>query len=442
MDGKFRVLHSQHRHVDFKDADTEKQFLGGLLCNSRYFKKVASGLKPDIFTSSRYRAIYEKMVELYEKDGTLVNGEGLLKVLSVAKSKLPVYRKLLDKLVATGEGNHKSSFLSACRHKLEKYYDARIIEIGMKDIIRILTVAREGDFRKIGEANELVRGLSSAVDAKLVSNIKVNPIVNFNKWLGEYEHWQKNPSQMIGIPTGIPPIDKRIVGIRPSELGLCIADTGVGKSIFLLDAAVHCWQKYGDVIYITIEMPSYQLESRFWCNLSGLQYDKFRKLTMRGEDKEELQRLMRRYSKHDFKFNIVDMHEGCTVTDISNDIAGYFRHGDIKLVVIDYMNIIAGNDGKVDLSWETQCGIALNLKQLIARKFKVPVWSACQVTGENLAFSRHIKDNIDIGLKLEETEDTEVTGIMEVSYPKARDFKGSKHVIKTDRGTMKIHSRE
>lgn len=442
MDTKFRVSHSQHRHVDFKDVDTEKQFLGGLLHNQRFFKKIVNGFNSGIFTNIRHKNIYDKLVELYMKDGTFVNNVGLLKALSVPKNKLPVYEKILQNLLKLGEQNRKSSYLSACRYKLDKYYDARIIEIGMKDIIKILTVARDGDFRKIEHANEIVRGLTSVIDTKLISNVKVNPIVNFSKWMQEYEYWQKNPAQMIGIPTGIPPIDKRIVGIRPSEFGLCIADTGVGKSIFLLDVAVHCWQKYGDIIYITIEMPSYQLENRFWCNLSGLPYDKFRQLTMREGDKDYLKKLMRRYSHHDYKFNIVDMNEGCTVSDISSEIAAYFKHGEIKMVVIDYMNIIAGNDGKVSLDWETQCGIALNLKQFIARKFKVPVWSACQVTGDQVAFSRHIRDNIDIGIKLDENEDTEVTGVMEVSYPKARDFKGTKHVIKTDRGAMKIHSRE
>lgn len=442
MDSKFKVVHSQHRYVDFKDIDTERQFLGGLLCNQGFFKKVVNGFSSEMFTNVRLKNIYEKVVELYTNEGTFVNDLSLLKTLSVPKNKLPLYESILKKLISIGKANHKSSFLSACKYKLENYYDARIIEIGMKDLIKILTVARDGDFRKIEGASEIVRGLASAIDTKTVSNIKVNPIINFSRWMQEYEYWQKNPGKMLGIPTGIPPIDKRIVGIRPSEFGLCIADTGVGKSIFLLDAAIHCWQKYGDIIYITIEMPSYQLENRFWCNLSGLPYDKFRQLTMHTDEKDVLKKLMRRYSKHDFKFNIVDMNEGCTVSDIASEISNYFKKGEIKLVVIDYMNIIAGNDGKVSLDWETQVGIALNLKQFIARKFQVPVWSACQVTGENLAFSRHIRDNIDIGLKLEENEDTEVTGIMEVSYPKSRDFKGTKHVIKTDRGTMKIHSRE
>lgn len=443
MDSKFKVERGQHKYVDFKDVATEKQFLGGILHNQGYFKKIVGTFNPEMFTNTRFKNIYEKMVEMYQKDGSFVNDVGLLKTLSVQKSKLPMYEGILEKLIATGRANHKSSFLSACRYKLEKYYDARIIEIGMRDLIGILTVARGGDFRKIESANEIVRGLASVIDTKAVANVKVDPVLNFDKWIAEYEYWQKNPSQMLGIPTGIPMIDKRIVGIRPAEFGLCIADTGVGKSIFLLDVSVHCWQRHGDIIYITIEMPSYQLENRFWCNLSGLPYDKFRQLTMKGDEKDALRKLTRKYSKHDMKFNIIDMNEGCTVSEISSELKSYFKKSaDIKLVVIDYMNIVAGNDGKVDLSWETQCGIALNIKQSIARKFKVPVWSACQVTGDNLAFSRHIKDNIDIGIKFDENEDTEVTGIMEVSYPKARDFKGSKHIIKTDRGTMKIHSRE
>lgn len=439
MSQKFRISRSQHRHVDFKDVESEKAFLGALLCNKGAFIKVVSNFNSEMFTNNRIKAIYDKIVEFYYKEGVYIATSSILKTMSLPKNKVVFYERLMSEMKAIGAKGHGTGHAMTLRYKLEQFYDARLLQIGMKNIIGVLSKAKDGDFNDIRNASVVVKELATMIESKSKSAIKVNPITDFPKWLAEFEKWQKHPSKMLGIPTGITPIDKRIIGIRPSEFGLCIADTGVGKSIFLLDVALNCWLKYGDVIYVTIEMPANQLEQRFWCNLSRISYEKFRALKLTDDEKLKLKNKAERYKKHPHKFHIIDMNEGCSVNDIVTQIEFYMKTHDIKMVVIDYMNIIAGAEGKISLDWETQVGIAINLKQHVARRFRIPTWSACQVSGDHLAFSRHIRDNIDIGIKLEETDDTEETGLMSVTYPKSRDFRGSEHRIQTNRNLMKIH---
>jgi replicative DNA helicase len=441
---EFIITNDQHKYADFKNVLIEKKFLGALITNQKAFEKIVSNFNPEVFTNLRLRKIFLKMYDFYYNNGTYISGMHLLETMSLSAEQKVIYRALYKQLINLGSKRHSTGYVITCRYRLEQLYHARLIEIGVRETIRTLMKAKSGNFKIIEKATGVVKDLSAILDRRSANSIKINPVNYFDRWMHDYNKWQKHPNQLIGIDTGIPPIDKHITGLRNSEFGLCIADTGVGKSIFLLDVAINCWRKHGDVIYVTIEMPAEQLMNRFWCNLSNIHYNKFRKLTLNDEDKKLLRSLAVRFAKNENKFHILDMNEGCTVQEIVSQVEPYIRTSNVKLIVIDYMNIIAsptktGSTTEVGLSWETQVAIAMNLKQRVARKFNLPVWSACQVTGDNLAFAKHIKDNIDIGIKFDETELTEAEGILEVSYPKSRDFRGSHHKIKTDRGRMKFN---
>ena len=435
---QYEISRNKHRSADFKDVNIEKNFLGGILHNKTAFIKIVDSFNSSVFTNVRLKNICDGIVMFYLNSGEFVTDENMLNTLSIDKTKLPLYKALFDKIHKLGEKRHSTGYLLTCKYNLEQLYSARVLEIGLRDTVQELMRAKDGNFEVVDNAGQIIKALSEMVDAKSVSSIKLDPVKNFKNWLAQFEAWQKEPDRFKGIPTGITQIDNVITGLRESEFGLLMASTGVGKSIFLMEAAINCWLKYGDIVYITIEMSKEQLENRFWCNLSKIEYENFRKLTLTKKQKRVIARVAKRYSKHPHKFNIIDMNEGCTIKDVVNKVRPYMTGSKVKLICIDYMNIVAGNDGKVDLSWETQVGISVDIKQKICRKFNIPVWSACQMTGDDVAFGRHIRDNIDIGVRLEETEDTEETGIVNTTYPKARDFRGRKHTLKTNRHIMKI----
>ncbi len=441
----YRISRRRHKYADFKNVTLEKTFLGALFYNQDAFLKIIETFDSNVFTNSRLKKIYDSVLKFYLTSGEVITDISILETISIQSNKKEIYKSLFKTIKKLGKRKHTTEYILAVRHKLEQLYSARIIELGSKDIIGSLIKAKDGGYENIDKANDIIKDLAELADIRDKACHKINPVHNFNKWLKEYEDYQLRKDKVLGISTGIPLIDKRIVGVRPAELALCIAGTGVGKSIFLLDIAVNCWSKYGDILYVTIEMPAKQLEDRFWCNLSGIQYDRFRELTLTRKQKKHLKNIKKTIKSHNNNFNIVDMQEGCMVGDIANEIRPYFsKNGktNLKLVIVDYMNIIAGASGDVTLDWETQVGIAMNLKQKIARRFNIPTWSACQVTGENVAFSQHIKDNIDIGIKLEETENTDMNGVMIASYIKSRDFRGTSHNLETDRGHMRMYKKK
>ena len=424
----------------FKHIQTEKLFFGALLHNKKAFVKVYNAFEPKCFTSLKIRRIYNKIVELYVENNEFVNDENIIDILDIKNNTKKLHRSIYRSCHKIGEIKHTIQYILTLREKLGALYKARQIEIFMGDTLDCLHHASRGDFKKIDAATDIIRKLYDKIQIREVTTIEVDPVRNCDKWLNHYNFKQKNPEKLIGVPTGIEPIDKHITGLRDSEFGLVIADTGVGKSIFLLDCGVHCWRKYGSVLYFTIEMPAEQLEDRFWCKNVRIPYEKFRKLTLDDKDKLKIKSKMRRFSKNENKFFIVDMPEGCTINEISSKIEAYIKKHDIKLVVIDYMNIMSSDiTSKVEMDWQTQLNLAMNIKIKLARKFKLPIWSACQETGDRVAFSQHIKDNIDVGIRFEVDENTDENNVMYVSYIKARDFKGDRHTIETNRDLMTMY---
>ena len=436
----YDIPRNKHKYADFKDVKLEHKFLGGLLHNETAFKKIMADFDSQWFTHNRLKKIYDTIVDYYISDGEMINHIALIENMSIANKYKKRYKALWKKIKRVGKKYKSLKYLISAKHRLELLYDARVIEIGTRDTLVCLNNAMEGKHDEIDVAKDVINNTSQVLGQKQVATIIADPIDKFDEFMNGQKQAQKNPEKKRGVPTGIKPIDREITGLRDSEFGLCIGDTGIGKSIFLLDVAVNCWKKHGNVLYITIEMPYQQIMSRFWCHNTKIDYSYFRKNALTRKHKGKLKRFHKKYLKSENKFKIIDMPRGCSVASIAGTVDSYLKTNDLGLIVIDYMNIMQGaGQDEISMDWETQLGIAMNLKQKIARRFKKPVWSACQETGDSVAFSSHISDNIDIGVRFAETEMTDETGIMEITYPKARDFGGRPHNIKTNRNIMTMY---
>ena len=250
---------------------------------------------------------------------------------------------------------------------------------------------------------------------------------------------QNHPELLRNIPTGIGPIDKCLIGIRDAEVGLIAAPTGLGKSIALMNIAENCWKTTGDVAIFTIEMPKDQYNNRFFCLISGIDYDKFRRYELTKEDWQRLDKKVNFAQKHDNKIFIIDMPEGCTAGSIRAEIEILLKKYKIRLIVIDYMNIMGNANGSFGLNWEFQVQTAIELKLGLARPLSIPVWTAAQTNDkEDTAFAKHIKDHVDIGIRMWPAEDYKETKMICIDWLKTRDFEGQSAEIYTQRNKMKI----
>ncbi len=428
---------------EFKDIALEKTIIAGTLKYKEVLRRCSREVSEDYFSSDRCRWIYYQILKFYENENLPLNSDAFkIIVQSKPHKERDAYVKLWDSILRYNKKITRAAAI-ASMIKMETLYKARLIEMSMATTLQKLSKAiKGGGDNYIEEAkDEYIKVCSKLETKKLVVHV-TEPLSLYHDFKKKHIEIQKNPSLLQAIPTGITELDQAFGGLRPSEFGLITAGTGVGKSIMMLDFAFHCFMAYGSILYVTIEMPENQLRERFYCRMSGIEYSNFRKYALSEKHWSRLDTKIKNLDKHENKFHILDIPQSCTVRTLKDEIEAHIKkHGEPKLILIDYLNIMQGG-----FDWSKQLEIAVQVKQYIARYFKIATWSANQLTGSkhdkenigiaDMGFAKNIADNVDIGIGLGLTDASEDDEIFRISFTKARDFKGKGFNITGDRNRM------
>lgn len=435
-----KIDRRQHRYSDFKSVRLELELVAGMLKSKEIMEVISKKFNSACLTSDRIRWIYDEAVRIYVYESELLDLRTFKHLLHVKANKKAIYLSLWRKIHKFIPGASMASSL-ACMDKLQKYNTARIIQIGIKNALPHLKKALEdGDLKAILDAKSGLVNMSDEIAREETSVVVTDPITDYTSYKREFKRIQKDPSSIMGLPTGIPGIDRQMLGLRNGEFALACADTGGGKSIFLMNVASNCWEFHGDVVAFTIEMSEQQYKSRWYSHISGIEYDRFRKFKLTKEEWNYLDKTVEKSKKHSNKFKIVDMPQGCSATNLRSELKSVMKDLKVRLVVIDYMNIMCGPSGEIDFSWPTQLSIAVELKLKVARAMNVPLWTVSQTQDgkSQAAFSSHIIDQLDVGGVIEMDENSAETGFRRWNWLKTRDFLGSPVTLETDFSRMRF----
>lgn len=426
----------KHRQTDFVHRDTEIQFVAGVIKNKVIIERVYLNVDSNVISSDNIKWIYDKVIDLYIQEGLLMNTSAFTATLDVESGK----RKRLLALWKKIYGQRKKATLAgtiSAMNMLKRNYDARNMSLCVSDLIENLSKATRGDMRSIEKAREALTFYSDFMAHKDVKVDLGEPVADYDRFKSRFKRIQKNPELIGGVPTGTKQMDRQMLGLREGEFGLCVGPTGSGKSIWLMNTIAYCWKTVGDSAAITIEMPKDQYLMRLYCYLSGITYESFRRYEITNEQWNRLDKTIEKVKKLPHKLHVIDMPEGCTALAVKTELQPLTRKGKLKLVGIDYMNIMAGPDGTISMDWQNQLAIAVALKLNVARGLGLPTWSLGQTDGkDDAAFSKHIRDQLDLGFLISPSESTETTGIVGIKWIKTRDFRGTSFELETNMDKM------
>jgi replicative DNA helicase len=186
---------------------------------------------------------------------------------------------------------------------------------------------------------------------------------------------------LLGIPCGLPDVDRAIGGWQEGALIIIAARPGRGKSVFCAQSAIHAASRGRKVLYVGMEMRPAATAVRMVCNLGGV--DRWDLRLKRGfEDRyhnawADTNRAAGALAQFGIWF---DERESPTVAQIKALAKQHQASRGCDLLIVDYLQRCS-LPAETDKQWIAVGDIAKNLKSL-AQALKIPVIAACQLGTE------------------------------------------------------------
>jgi len=360
----------------------EQTILKNLIQNESFTRKVIPFLRSEYFTDSSEQLVFKLASEYFDKYTKNPTAEALLinldNITSVNEKVVQESKLLLDNL----KKNTEESAFEWIVDETEQWCKDRAIYIAVMDSIEVLDKKSQ---RSTGEIPDL---LKDALAVSFDSHIGHDVIEDYED---RFEFYNKEEEK---IPFDLEYFNKITKGGLPNKtLNICLAGTGVGKSMFMCHQASSCLMMGKNVLYLTMEMSEEKIAERIDANTLNIPIKEIPDLSKK-QFETKIQRLK---NKTTGKLIVKEY-------PTASAHVGHFRHLlqelDIKkdfrpdIIFIDYLNICASHrikPGAGANSYTLVKSIAEELRGL-AVEFDVPIVSATQTTRSGYGSS-------DIGLE-------------------------------------------
>lgn len=351
--------------------DAETSVLGAVLINPAAMEE-ASILKPKAFFNAAHRIIYEAMLELFEA------GESI--DIVTLTSRLEDHGQL--------ETIGGVSYLARVAHSVptSANIDQYVVILQDKYLLRQLIDAARKQFIdavESGDAQQVIASMQVAagkLSDQAAPTQEFKPIreVMMNSYDGiEQRFANKDNGSVTGIPSGFVDLDNMTAGFHDGELIIVAARPSVGKTALALNISQNVAIKTDETVALfSLEMSATQLGDRMISAEGNLDASKIK--TGKYED-GDWERTAIAVSVLGETNIFIDDSPTITVHEIRNKCRRLKKKHGLGLIVIDYLQLIAGSGKRGENRQQEVSEISRTLKQ-IARELEVPVIALSQLS--------------------------------------------------------------
>ncbi len=191
----------------------------------------------------------------------------------------------------------------------------------------------------------------------------------------------KKKGKYSGIVSGFGDLDNMLGGLQNSDLIILAGRPSMGKTALATNIAFNAAKYFSNdegnasAVMFSLEMSAEQIGLRILAEQAKIPSDKLRKGDLNEKDSLNLSNAYQEIHKLNFFF---DDSPNLTVSELRSKLRRYKNNYNIKLVLIDYLQLIKP-EGNRDNRVNELSEITRNLKQL-AKEFDLPVISLSQLS--------------------------------------------------------------
>ena len=350
-----------------QNIEAEQAVLGSVLLDSESLYAVSEILHPEDFYEKAHRLIYE-VVLLLSETGSAID------LVTVTEE-----LRRHDKLEEVGGPAYIASIAGSVPSSANAAYYANIV--AQKSTLRALISASGEIAAKCFEQEEEVEDLLDEAEQKIFGITQRRSREGFTpikKVLEETFEAIERLSQHKGEVTGVPTftdLDKLLSGLQKSDLIICAARPGMGKTSFCLNIAQNAAVKHGKSVAIfSLEMSKEQVVQRMLSSQAMIDQQKLRTGYLNDKDWENLVKAMGVLSEVPV---YIDDTPALTAMQVRAKARRLKAEKGLDLVIVDYLQLMQGHR-RADSRQQEIAMISRSLKSL-ARELKTPVLALSQL---------------------------------------------------------------
>jgi len=351
------------------NQEAEQSVLSACLHSGEGYAKALEILSAEDFYKSSHQKIFLVMQGLFEAEkpiDVLGLAEGLRKQSELENIGGMDYLDFLEDFVPTA---------TAIAHHAKIVREKKIL----RDLIQTATEIVTAGYRDTDEVEQILDRAETAIfqiseRRARRSFFSIKEIVKEN--FVSIEKLFDTPGMVTGVPSSFTDLDHLTAGFQPSDLIILAARPSMGKTSLALDfaryAAMH--EKLATAFF-SLEMSKEQLGMRMLCAEARISSQKLRTGFIARSDWPKLTQAAGRLSDAPI---FVDDTPGLSVLDVRARARRLAAEHDLKLVVVDYLQLMQGRSQTENRQLEVS-EISRGLKAL-AKELNVPVIALSQLS--------------------------------------------------------------
>ena len=361
---------SDSGRVPPQDTVAEKSLLGAIMINDSVLPEILTILRPKDFYEKRHEIIFDVMMSLYDQHKPI----DLLTLTAGLKT-----QKKLKEIGGAAYLTELSNFVPAASHA--KAY-ADIIEKASvrRRLIKAGTEIANKAYAEDAEVDSLI-GAAEKDLFEVSDKIVKSDYVAMDELLADafdrIEELHKNKGALRGLKTGFRDLDKKTAGFQKGDLIIVGARPAMGKTTFAQNLAynIASINKKG-VLFFSMEMAANEIIDRMISDVSGV--DNWKMRTGNLSD-DEFQRIGDALAEMDEIPIYIDDTSSMTIVELRNKARRAMHDHDIGIIIVDYLQLIAGSDRYAGNRVQEVTEISRGLK-ILARELEIPVVALAQLS--------------------------------------------------------------
>ncbi|MGB0035593.1 MAG: replicative DNA helicase [Candidatus Acidiferrales bacterium] len=353
------------------NLEAERSILGAILLDNHALNTAIEKLRSDDFFLDQHRRIYERMIQLGEKQ----------QAIDLVTLTDDLHRR--GELEAAGGPAYLSQLSDGQPRVTNVEHYARIVK--EKSVLRGLihsTSAIQEQALQAGEDADVILDRAESAIFQLAEDrvraglIGVKELVREN--FARLERIFSEGRRITGLATGYPGLDNETAGLQPSELIILAARPSMGKTALALNIAENVALRQREPVAIfSLEMSKESLLMRLLASEARVDAHKFRTGHMNKDDWGKITSSLATMGEAPLW---IDDSASSTVLEMGAKARRLKRDRGLSLMIVDYLQLVVpSNSGRGTNRQEEVSSMSRALKGL-AKELKVPVIVLSQLT--------------------------------------------------------------